>query len=162
MLYRGTVLTVILIAGLSTGVSSVLADEQRGATPAAAGGKQAPATYQAVASATFAPAVVAFLTQPLASQLVTLNPSGSPQITIMWFRYEDGALLFTTTTERVKFRNMQHDPRATFAVLYPANTYKWVIVSGTLFIRQRAGYAGGIFPAAQKHAQPGACPSVRS
>jgi PPOX class probable F420-dependent enzyme len=79
---------------------------------------------------TFSPATVEFLHQPFASQLVTINPSGSPQVTVMWFKYEDGALLFTTTTDRVKFRNMQKDPRATLAVVDPSNMYKWVIVDG--------------------------------
>ena len=47
---------------------------------------------------TVTPADAEFLQRPLASQLVTVNPSGAPQLTVMWFRYEDGALLFTTTT----------------------------------------------------------------
>jgi hypothetical protein len=36
---------------------------------------------------TFAPAVADFLHKPLPSHLVTINPNGSPQVTIMWFRY---------------------------------------------------------------------------
>src|SRR4249919_1916269 len=44
----------------------------------------------------FAPAETEFLQRPLASQLVTINPNGTPQLTVMWFRYENGALLFTT------------------------------------------------------------------
>ena len=55
----------------------------------------------------------------------------------MWFKYEDGALLFTTTTDRVKFRNMQKDPRATLAVVDPANMYKWVIVDGKFSVDAR-------------------------
>jgi PPOX class probable F420-dependent enzyme len=86
---------------------------------------------------TFAPAVVEFLKRPLASQLVTINPSGSPQVTIMWFKYEDGALLFTTTTDRIKFRNMQKNRRATLAVLDPANNYRWVTVHGRLSVDKR-------------------------
>jgi PPOX class probable F420-dependent enzyme len=92
---------------------------------------------QIITSQTFVPAVAEFLKQPLASQLVTLNPSGSPQATIMWFKYEDGALLFTTTTDRIKFRNMQKDPRATLVVTDPANMYKWVIVHGQLSVDSR-------------------------
>jgi PPOX class probable F420-dependent enzyme len=85
----------------------------------------------------FSPAAVEFLQHPFASQLVTVNPSGSPQVTIMWFKYEDGALLFTTTTDRIKFRNMQKDPRATLAVTDPTNMYKWVIVHGKLSVDKR-------------------------
>ena len=92
---------------------------------------------QIVMSKAFAPAVAEFLKRPLASQLVTINPSGSPQATIMWFKYEDGTLLFTTTTDRIKFRNMQKDPRATLVVTDPANMYKWAIVHGKLSVDTR-------------------------
>jgi PPOX class probable F420-dependent enzyme len=88
-------------------------------------------------SKTFSPAAAEFLRQPFASQLVTINPKGSPQVTVMWFKYEDGAILFTTTTDRVKFRNMQKDPRATLAVVDPANMYKWVIVHGKFSVDKR-------------------------
>jgi PPOX class probable F420-dependent enzyme len=57
--------------------------------------------------------------------------------TIMWFKYEDGALLFTTTTDRVKFRNMQKDPRATLTVMDPTNMYKWVTIHGKFSIDNR-------------------------
>ena len=86
---------------------------------------------------TFSPAAAEFMRQPFASQLVTVNPSGSPQVTVMWFKYEDGALLFTTTTDRVKFRNVQKDPRATLAVVDPTNMYKWVIVDGKFSVDKR-------------------------
>jgi PPOX class probable F420-dependent enzyme len=86
---------------------------------------------------TFASAEVEFLRRPLASQLVTVNPSGTPQVTVMWFRYEDGALLFTTTTDRVKFRNQQRDTRAVFSVVDPTDMYKWIIVHGQLSVDAR-------------------------
>jgi PPOX class probable F420-dependent enzyme len=96
-----------------------------------------PSSRQILEVKTFPPAVVDFMRQPIASQLVTINPNGSPQVTIMWFRYENGALLFTTTTDRIKFRNMQKDPRAVLTVLDPSNMYQWVIVHGRLSIDTR-------------------------
>ena len=92
---------------------------------------------QVIESKTFPSATVEFLRHPLPSQLVTINTNGSPQVTIMWFKYEDGALFFTTTTDRIKFRNIQKDPRAVFTVLDPTNMYKWVIVRGKLSIDKR-------------------------
>jgi PPOX class probable F420-dependent enzyme len=92
---------------------------------------------QIIEPKTFPPEVVEFLQQPIASQLVTINPDGSPQVTVMWFKYEDGALLFTTTTDRVKFRNMRKDPRATLTVMDPANMYKWVTIHGKFSIDNR-------------------------
>ncbi|MGE0826586.1 MAG: PPOX class F420-dependent oxidoreductase [Candidatus Binatia bacterium] len=86
---------------------------------------------------TFTPSVKEFLQRPLASQLTTINPNGSPQVTVMWFQQEDGALLFTTTTDRIKFRNMQKDTRAVFSVVDPTNMYKWVVVHGKLSVDDR-------------------------
>jgi len=96
-----------------------------------------PATRQIVDATTFSPVVAEFLQQPLAAQLAMINPSGSPQMTIMWFKLEDGALLFTTTTDRVKFRNFQKDPRATVAIMDPNNMYKWVVVHGKMSVDKR-------------------------
>ncbi|MCW5892408.1 MAG: TIGR03618 family F420-dependent PPOX class oxidoreductase [bacterium] len=95
------------------------------------------ASGPAVEGRSITPAVAAFLGRPLASQLVTLNTKGDPQITMMWFRYEDGGLLFTTTTKRIKFRNQQRDPRAAFCAADPADMYRWVTVTGTLSIDGR-------------------------
>jgi PPOX class probable F420-dependent enzyme len=85
----------------------------------------------------FAPAVEEFLARPIPAQLAMINPSGSPQQTIMWHRYENGAFLFTTTTTRVKFRNYEHDPRGSLAILDPENMYRWVIVNGTFSVDDR-------------------------
>ena len=86
---------------------------------------------------TFTPAETEFLQRPLASQLVTINPSGTPQLTVMWFRYENGAVLFTTTTDRIKFRNQQKNEQAVLSVVDPTNMYKWVIVHGKLSVDNR-------------------------
>lgn len=94
-------------------------------------------TRRVSSPATFSPAVIEFLQRPLAAQLATVNPSGSPQQTIMWFRYEAGDFLFTTTTDRVKFRNYQHDPRASLTIVDPENMWKWVIVNGTFSVDTR-------------------------
>ncbi|HEX2173232.1 MAG TPA: PPOX class F420-dependent oxidoreductase [Dehalococcoidia bacterium] len=85
----------------------------------------------------FAPAVEEFLARPIPAPLAMINPSGSPQQTIMWYRYENGYFLFTTTTTRVKFRNYQRDPRGSLAVLDPENMYRWVIVNGSFSIDDR-------------------------
>jgi PPOX class probable F420-dependent enzyme len=55
----------------------------------------------------------------------------------MWFRHEEGDFLFTTTTDRIKFRNYRHDPRASLTIVDPENMWKWVIVNGTLSVGDR-------------------------
>lgn len=133
MRYPGILLTGLLAALLAAPVTARGGDTAEAKARQTASSSPRP-TRQVVTSKAFSPAVIEFLQRPLAAQLVTINPNGTPQVTIMWFKYEDGALLFTTTTDRVKFRNMQKDPRAALAVLDPANMYKWVIVHGTLSV----------------------------
>ena len=94
-------------------------------------------TRQTPSPATFSPSVVEFLQQPLPAHLATINPSGSPQLTVMWFKYEDGDLLFTTLTNRVKFRNQQHDPRGAVSIVDRDDMWKWVIVNGTFSVDGR-------------------------
>lgn len=129
-----TLLSVVLLAP----VSSYGAEAKEAAGKKGEAMKMSARASRAMEnSKTFSPAAGEFLRQPFASQLVTINPKGGPQVTVMWFKYEDGALLFTTTTDRIKFRNMQKDPRATLAVVDPANMYKWVIVDGKFSVDPR-------------------------
>ncbi|MGI8855886.1 MAG: TIGR03618 family F420-dependent PPOX class oxidoreductase [Thermomicrobiales bacterium] len=85
----------------------------------------------------FPAAVEAFLRQPLAALLSTVNPSGSPQQTVMWFKYEGGEFLFTTLTGRVKFRNYLRDPRGSVAVVDPDDMFRYVIASGAFSVDDR-------------------------
>jgi PPOX class probable F420-dependent enzyme len=138
MLSRKTVIMSVLVPLLFSPVVASGAESESVKTGSEKVTKEQFATARETATATtFSPATVEFLRRPLASQLVTINPSGSPQATIMWFRYEDGALLFTTTTDRVKFRNIQKNPRATLVVTDPANMYRWVVVDGKLSVDNR-------------------------
>jgi PPOX class probable F420-dependent enzyme len=139
MLTCKTTVSVVLVASLLTLLITNGADAQGAQTndDRARNGAVMRSSRQIVTSPTFSPAVAEFLQRPLGSQLVTLNPNGSPQVTIMWFKYENGALLFTTTIDRIKFRNQQKNSRAAIAIMDPANMYKWVIVSGKLSVDNR-------------------------
>ena len=86
---------------------------------------------------TFPPVVEEFLWQPLAALLSTVNPSGSPQQTVMWFKYEAGDFLFTTLTGRVKFRNYLRDPRGSVAVVDPDDMFRYVIARGAFSVDDR-------------------------
>jgi PPOX class probable F420-dependent enzyme len=55
--------------------------------------------------------VTAFLgTSPL-GHLVTLNPDGSPQVSVVWAGVEDGELVVASVGPRQKLRNAERDPR---------------------------------------------------
>jgi len=78
-----------------------------------------------------------FLRQPLAALLSMVNPSGMPQQTVMWFKYENGDFLFTTLTGRVKFRNYLRDPRGSVAIVDPDDMFRYVIAEGRFSVDDR-------------------------
>ena len=49
-------------------------------------------------------------TSPL-GHLVTVNPDGSPQVSIVWVGIEDGELVVGSIGPRQKLRNVERDPR---------------------------------------------------
>ena len=49
-------------------------------------------------------------TSPL-GHLVTVNPDGSPQVSVVWVGVEDGELVVGSIGARQKLRNVERDPR---------------------------------------------------
>jgi PPOX class probable F420-dependent enzyme len=62
--------------------------------------------------------------------LTTLLPSGQPSTQVMWVDADDDHILINTETGRQKFRNVQHDPRATVTIMDAANPYHYAEVRG--------------------------------
>jgi PPOX class probable F420-dependent enzyme len=65
--------------------------------------------------------------------LATLGPDGFPQVTAMWFLYDDdGMLRLSLNTSRQKTKNLRRRPECSFFIVDPANQLR------TLEIRARA------------------------
>ena len=62
------------------------------------------------------PAVRSWLEGPRYAVLATLNPSGSPHITEMWYELRGDEIIFNTTADRAKPRNVEHDARVSLLV----------------------------------------------
>jgi PPOX class probable F420-dependent enzyme len=60
----------------------------------------------------------------------TLNPDGAPQTSVVWFKREGEAVLFSTTTARQKARNLARDPRISLAIFDIDNPYDVVEIRG--------------------------------
>ncbi len=74
--------------------------------------------------------VVEFLQEPNLALLGTLSPSGWPQVTPVWFLYEDGHVLINTSRGRAKLRNVELNPRVSLAVVDRADPYRYVEILG--------------------------------
>jgi PPOX class probable F420-dependent enzyme len=66
------------------------------------------------------------------AHVATLGPNGEPQVTPIWFGYQDGHILFSQTTTRQKFKNLHRDARSAVSIVVPANAYRYLEVRGTV------------------------------
>lgn len=57
-----------------------------------------------------------FLAAPRYAVIATVNPSGSPQLTEIWYDLRGDQLVFNMAAERIKRRNLSRDPRVSLLV----------------------------------------------
>ena len=69
-----------------------------------------------------------FLKEPNYMVLGTHSSEGTIQMSIVWFDYDGRVFRFSTTTERVKYKNLTKDPNCTFLIYGRENPYKYVSV----------------------------------
>ena len=61
--------------------------------------------------------------------LGTVNASGSPHLTIMWYLLDGEEIVFNTKAGRVKEANLERDPRVSLLV-YDDGGYKYMRIDG--------------------------------
>ncbi|HTU87012.1 MAG TPA: PPOX class F420-dependent oxidoreductase [Solirubrobacteraceae bacterium] len=75
------------------------------------------------------------------ASLATVGRNGFPQVTEIWFLYDDGELKLSLNSARLKTRNLQRDPRCTLLLLDLANPYRYLEVRGNAKIEPDDDYA---------------------
>ena len=70
----------------------------------------------------------AFLAEPRNGIVATVNPDGFPQLTPIWFHWEDGTVYFSTTAPRLKTRNLERDGRISICVDEPGPPEQQTVV----------------------------------
>ena len=58
------------------------------------------------------------------ASLATLMPDGSPQVTPVWFDYQNGIIRVNSAKGRVKTRNMKTGARVALSIMDPDNAYR--------------------------------------
>lgn len=71
------------------------------------------------------------LQEPNFATVATVNPDGSPQLSIVWIDWDGRHVLFNTAVGRVKPRNLERDQRVSVLVIDREDGYHWVAVRGT-------------------------------
>ncbi|MCL2514370.1 MAG: PPOX class F420-dependent oxidoreductase [Microbacteriaceae bacterium] len=64
--------------------------------------------------------------------LGTIRPDDTVQVNPMWFEFDGEFVRFTHTTKRQKFRNLQHNPSMSLAVLDPSDPLVYLELRGRL------------------------------
>ena len=68
-----------------------------------------------------------FLSEKRFASFATINKDGTPQQTPMWYDLDGDTILMNTAAGRLKYRNLQRDPRVSFLVV---DGYRWVMITG--------------------------------
>ncbi|MER7821305.1 PPOX class F420-dependent oxidoreductase [Streptomyces sp. NPDC048331] len=77
---------------------------------------------------------------PVFATVATIQPDGSPQLSITWLTRDGDDLLVSTTVGRRKEKNLRADPRIT-VMINPADApYSYAEVRGTAALTTEGGY----------------------
>ncbi|MYB47770.1 MAG: TIGR03618 family F420-dependent PPOX class oxidoreductase [Dehalococcoidia bacterium] len=68
--------------------------------------------------------------EPLLAVLATVNPSGTPQATPLWYHYDGECFVVTCYAHRVKVRNIRQNPNVVLVVVDSVNNGKGLIIRG--------------------------------
>ncbi|GHD49380.1 PPOX class F420-dependent oxidoreductase [Mycetocola manganoxydans] len=72
------------------------------------------------------------ITNPNFGSLATVRPDNTAQVNPMWFEYDGENLMFTHTSTRAKFRNLQKNPSMAMSVFDPENPHSFIELRGEL------------------------------
>ena len=56
------------------------------------------------------------MNKPVLAYLATLMKDGSPQLTPVWYMYDEGKIIVNTADSRTKYRNIRRDPRVALLI----------------------------------------------
>ena len=77
------------------------------------------------------PELRALLEKKAFGHVITMNPDGSPQVTLVWVDVHNEKPSFNTNTARQKGRNLSRDQRVMMSVQDPDNLGNYALIEGT-------------------------------
>jgi len=80
------------------------------------------------------------LENPIVATLTTVSADGKPQSTVLWKKFEDGAVKFSTVATRKKVDNLKENPNVTVMVIDPQNPYRYIEVRGQADINRDGAF----------------------
>ena len=68
--------------------------------------------------------------------VITFNPNGRPQVTMVWMDVEGNEALFNTAEGRKKPQNLQRDPRIIISVQNRTEPQSYLLLNGTATVTE--------------------------
>ena len=75
--------------------------------------------------------LVEFLERPLVVSFTTINSDGSPQVTPLWYEYDQGKFYCWASSTSVKVRNIKNNRHVALCIATHDKPYKYVLAGGT-------------------------------
>ncbi|MFD8949571.1 PPOX class F420-dependent oxidoreductase [Streptomyces xanthophaeus] len=76
---------------------------------------------------------------PVFATVATIQPDGSPQLSVTWIARDGDDLLISTTVGRRKEKNLRRDPRITIMINPDTAPYTYAEVRGTATVTTEGG-----------------------
>jgi PPOX class probable F420-dependent enzyme len=84
--------------------------------------------------------VRAILDEPVFVHVATVNPDGSPHVSVVWIARDGDLLRFSTAEGRIKPRNLRNDPRVSLSFTPLDDPYRNITISGRASSIENNGY----------------------
>jgi PPOX class probable F420-dependent enzyme len=85
--------------------------------------------------------------------LSTINPDGSPQVTVIWVGLDGDDLVSTHMRDNVKLRNIRRDPRVALSFDGPREPGVWISPYAVLYARAAVEPSSRIWELMARHAK---------
>ncbi|MCP4304871.1 MAG: PPOX class F420-dependent oxidoreductase [bacterium] len=72
----------------------------------------------------------AMISEPIFFHAATVNPDGSPQVSVVWGGLDGDLFTFSTAEGRAKPRNLRNNPRIAVSFTPPDNPYRNIVLNG--------------------------------
>ena len=79
-----------------------------------------------------------FLQEPRHAIVGTVGRDGAPQLSPVWYIYEDGLFYIGITGDTAKYRNLRRDPRISLCIDGGREDVRTVMVTGTAELYEKA------------------------
>jgi PPOX class probable F420-dependent enzyme len=70
------------------------------------------------------------LERPIVAALATILPDGTPQVTPIWFNFDDGYILLNSARGRLKDRAIRKQPYVALTIIDPDDPYRYLAIRG--------------------------------